>query len=95
VARTQVASAIDLIVQLNRFTADGSRRVTCISEVVGLDAANRYELQDLFAIQMQGKTSDGILKSSLEPTAKRCTFAAEPLRQGIGDQIKHSKDLWE
>lgn len=36
VARTQVAAAIHLVVQLARFTEDGSRRITRISEVRGL-----------------------------------------------------------
>ena len=41
VARVQVASAIQLVVQIARFS-DGSRRVRAISECLGTDANNEY-----------------------------------------------------
>ena len=46
VARAQVASAIHLIVQLARFTEDGSRKITRITEAYGLDETTniRYEI---------------------------------------------------
>ena len=43
VARAQVASAIHLVIQLSRFSEDGSRKVTRITEVFGLDEANKYQ----------------------------------------------------
>ena len=46
--RAQVASAIDLIVQMVRLN-DGRRMVTQISEVGGLDEQGRYRLADIFA----------------------------------------------
>src|SRR4029077_12733217 len=58
VARAQVASAIHLIVQLSRFTEDGSRRITRITEACGL-ANDAYTLQDLFVLKMQGKDHTG------------------------------------
>jgi pilus assembly protein CpaF len=46
--RVQIASAVNAIVQVQRL-ADGSRRVSHVTEVLGFDAAaGRYELQDLF-----------------------------------------------
>ena len=48
VARAQVASAIDLVVQITRFSEDGSRKVTRVSEAFGLDDQNRYQIQDLY-----------------------------------------------
>ena len=41
VAQAQVAAAIDIVVQLGRFSEDGSRRVTRISEVTGLRSEER------------------------------------------------------
>jgi pilus assembly protein CpaF len=45
--RSQIASAIDLIVQTSRLR-DGSRCVTHITEVLGLDAQGNYRIADVF-----------------------------------------------
>lgn len=94
VARAQVASAMDLIVQLSRFSEDGSRRITRISEIRGLDANNQYHVVDLYQNQMQGKTEQGKLISSLDPTGEKPLFQDEPYQQGMDEQIKQSKPLW-
>jgi pilus assembly protein CpaF len=94
VARAQVASAIHLIVQLARFVEDGSRKVTRITQVDGLDQEGRYKLHDLFTCNMQGKDSDGRLIASLDPTGQHPTFAGEPYEQGMDDSIRYSHALW-
>ncbi len=66
VARAQVASAIDLVVQLTRFSEDGSRKITRITEACGLDEQNRYVLRDLFTSRLHGRTRDGMLIAELE-----------------------------
>jgi pilus assembly protein CpaF len=88
VARAQVASAIDLIVQIARFTEDGSRKITRITEAVGLDENNQYQTIDLFRCLLHGKMGEGRLISTLEPTGERATFAREPYEQGLGDKIR-------
>ncbi|MCY2993270.1 MAG: ATPase, T2SS/T4P/T4SS family [Planctomycetota bacterium] len=95
VARAQVASAIHLIVQLARFSEDGSRKITCITENVGLDEKEHFEFRDLFELRMTGKTAAGTLRSSLEPTGQRPTFAEEPYRHGLDARIIHSTGLWK
>lgn len=94
VARSQVASAIQVVVQLSRFTDDGSRRITKISEVQGLGADQQYVCRDLFALKMQGRGADGRLAGSLEPTGERPSFASEVAEQGLLDKVKHSSALW-
>jgi len=47
--RAQIGSAIDIIVQTGR-VRDGSRRVTHITEVLGVDERNNYQLRDLFVL---------------------------------------------
>jgi pilus assembly protein CpaF len=94
VARAQVASAIDLVVQLSRFSEDGSRKVTRISEAFGLDEANQYRLQDLFVCRLKGKRADGMLEAELAPTGARPTFAAAVAEQGLEARIRHSSALW-
>jgi pilus assembly protein CpaF len=94
VARAQVASAIHLVVQLSRFVEDGSRKVTRITEIDGLDHQGNYRLHDLFTCHMHGKDAQGKLKASLEPTGELPTFAREPFQQGMDDRIRLSRGLW-
>jgi pilus assembly protein CpaF len=95
VARAQVASAIDLIVQLDRFSEDGSRKISRITEVVGLSPNQQYELRDLFSLRLRGKDKDGKLITALEPTGELPTFARLPYEHGLNDQVRHSAALWE
>lgn len=94
VARAQVASAIHLIVQLSRFSEDGSRRITRITEACGLEG-DRYVLKDLFVSRMHGKTRAGKLIAELEPTGELPTFGKEAYEQGMDDRIRLSRDLWQ
>ena len=52
--REQVSSAVDLVVQQSRLP-DGSRRVTSISEVLGMEG-DIITLQELFMFETEGKT---------------------------------------
>jgi pilus assembly protein CpaF len=94
VARAQVASAIHLVVQLDRFVQDGSRRITCVSEVMGLDDREQYRVQDLFTVRMSGTTGGGRLQASLTATGRQPSFAEEPYRHGLDEQIVHSRGMW-
>jgi pilus assembly protein CpaF len=95
VARAQVASAIDLVVQLARFTEDGSRKITRITEACELGPDNRYQLRDLFISRMHGRTAEGMLKAELEPTGELPTFCHEPFEQGLEGRINLSGALWK
>ncbi len=94
VARAQVASAIHLIVQIARFTEDGSRKITRITEARGLDAANQYVTADLFVCRLRGKAPDGMLVADLEPTGEKPAFAAAVYEQGMDDLVRLTGALW-
>jgi pilus assembly protein CpaF len=80
--RDQVASALDLVVQLTRLR-DGSRRVTQISEVVGTEG-DIITLSDLFAFDYTaGLDEDGRHRGTLQPTGLRPGFAEHLRDQGI------------
>ena len=86
VARSQVVSALNLVVQLARMP-DGSRRVQTISEVLGLNEKNDYILSDLFSFQLDGKDSNGNILGDLTPLNARPSFYDEALRMGVvGDE---------
>jgi pilus assembly protein CpaF len=62
-----VASAIDIIVHINRFT-DGTRKITGISEVTGLSEDFHVILKDVFIFKQTGIDSDGRVLGSYMPT---------------------------
>ena len=67
--RQQIASAINIVVQLNRLR-DGSRRITAISEVVGMEGET-ISMQDIFLMKAEGADNQGNLKTTLELTGVR------------------------
>jgi pilus assembly protein CpaF len=89
-----VASAIHLIVQIARFSEDGSRKITRITEARGLDENNRYRLADLFVSRFRGRADDGRLLAELTPTGERPTFSREPIEQGMSERVRLTKELW-
>lgn len=94
VARAQVASAIHLVVQISRFSEDGSRKITRITEAAGLDQRGEYVLSDLYVAHMRGKGADGRLTSELTATGQQPSFAAEPFEQGLDARIALTKAMW-
>lgn len=76
--RYQVASAIELIVQVSRYQ-DGSRRVGAISEVRGFNSEGGYNVVPIFQMSRMVRGADGKLQGQLEPTGEVPTFINEIL----------------
>ncbi len=70
--REQIASAVNLIVQLNRFP-DGSRRVTQVSEVTGMENGI-ISTQDVFTYEQKGVDENGKVKGIFKPSGIRPVF---------------------
>jgi pilus assembly protein CpaF len=70
--RTQIASAVHMICQVNRMR-DGTRRVTHIVEVVGMEG-DVITTQELFTYQFQGETGEGRLRGTFQPSGIRPAF---------------------
>jgi pilus assembly protein CpaF len=79
--RDQVASAVHVVVQTARLF-DGSRRITHISEVLGLDKG-QYSLQDLFVYRQEGIDRDGKVIGRHALTGSRPSFYEEAQRRGL------------
>jgi len=71
--RTQIASAIDMIVQVSRMR-DGMRRVTHIEEIVGMEG-EIITTQNLFNYEFQGEGKDGFLLGNFKSSGLRPHFA--------------------
>ncbi|MFL6207218.1 MAG: CpaF family protein [Acidimicrobiales bacterium] len=96
--REQVASAVDLIVQLTRLR-DGSRRVTHITEVDGMEG-DKITLQDIFLFDFSaGVDENRRHRGRLEPTGVRPSFAEKLEDTGVpisGDMFEaQHRDLRE
>jgi pilus assembly protein CpaF len=72
VVRQQISSAIDLIVQLSRLK-DGSRKVTSITEVAGMEG-DTIILTEIFRFEQTGVTVDGKVVGQLKPSGIRPLF---------------------
>jgi pilus assembly protein CpaF len=79
--RQQVASALDLIVHLERLE-DGGRRVTAITEVQRMES-EVITLQDIFEYKIKEITSERVIVGNLMPTGLRPTFLAKFEKRGI------------
>jgi pilus assembly protein CpaF len=86
VARAQVASAIHLVVQIQRLS-DGSRKVARISECLGLDNANAYVFQDLYRFDITGQDTAGNILGQSVWTGVKPSFQHEALQQGFSDRF--------
>ena len=71
--RQQVASAIDLVVQVARLS-DGTRRLTSISEITGMEGET-ITMQEIFLFERTGVDSSGQVIGRFKPTGIRPRFA--------------------
>jgi pilus assembly protein CpaF len=76
--RQQVASAINLVIQAARLS-DGTRRVTSISEITGMEG-DVITMQEIFQFERKGVEKDGRVIGRFRPTGVRPRFA-ERLKQ--------------
>jgi pilus assembly protein CpaF len=79
--RQQIASAVHLLVQAARFS-DGSRRVTNITEVTGMEG-EIVTLQDIFVFEKRGLSPEGRVLGRFAATGIRPKFYEKLLAAGI------------
>jgi pilus assembly protein CpaF len=78
--REQISSAVDVIVQQSRMR-DGSRKVTHITEVQGMEG-DKVTLQDVFLFE-QESYENGKVNGSIKPTGVRPKFMPKIEDSGI------------
>jgi pilus assembly protein CpaF len=79
--RQQVASAVDVMVQVSRFS-DGSRKLTHITELVGLEG-DQVTMQDIFLFEKSGVTESGKVTGRFRATGVRPRFYEKLRASGI------------
>ena len=71
--RQQIASAINMVIQVARLS-DGTRRVTSISEITGMEGET-ITMQDVFIYERKGVDQNGRVIGRFRPTGVRPRFA--------------------
>ncbi len=79
--RQQVASAVDLFVQISRLS-DGTRRVTYLTECVGMEG-EQVTTQDLFLFERSGISKEGRVIGRFQATGVRPKFSERLKAAGL------------
>ncbi|MEX2157912.1 MAG: CpaF family protein [Dehalococcoidia bacterium] len=79
--REQMASALQLLVHLTRFS-DGRRRVVAVAEVTGIEG-EVVTMKDLFRFEREGVDGNGAVQGRLTPTGMVPTFAERFASAGV------------
>ena len=79
--REQIASAVDLVLQQSRLQ-DGSRRITHLTEVQGMEG-DVITLQDIFIFEQRGKDENNKIIGNFRPTGIRPKFIDKLIANGI------------
>jgi pilus assembly protein CpaF len=91
--RQQIASAIQIVVQQTRL-ADGSRRVTTISEITGMEG-DIITMQDIFVFEKMGVTKEGKVAGRFRATGVRPKVAERMKGYGILLPTDMFDGVWE
>lgn len=83
--RQQISSAVDLIVMVRR-KRDGTRKVTSITEVTGMEG-DMIVTQDLFEFKDDGDDANGKVKGSYKSSGIMPRFSKSAIRHGYKDKL--------
>src|SRR5262249_14129601 len=86
--RAQIASAINIIVQIERMR-DGIRRVERICEISGMEG-EIVSTRDIFTFKYNGERRDGFIGGTFEPSRLRPDLAAKAGQYGLEKQVLES-----
>ena len=84
--REQIQSAVDIIIHESRM-GDGSRKVTAITEVTGMEG-NQIVMQDIFAFKQEGVDADGKIIGAMRPTGAVPTWIEQAKSRGISVDMR-------
>ena len=79
--REQISSAVHMIVQQSRFP-DGSRKITHITEVVGMEG-DIVQLQDIFLFKQDGYDENGKIRGKFIATGNIPDFCQDMAKRGL------------
>jgi len=80
-ARAQIASAINVVVQVGRLS-DGRRRVLSLSELTGMES-DTISMQEIYRFKISGRDAENNVIGRFEATGIRPKFLADASAHGI------------
>ncbi|WP_344708048.1 CpaF family protein [Sphingomonas swuensis] len=80
-ARAQIASAINVVLQLVRLS-DGRRRLVSVSEITGMEG-DVVTMQEIFRFRQTGRSAEGEVLGRFEATGIRPRFLEDAISHGI------------
>lgn len=92
--RQQIASAIAIVIQVSRLS-DGSRKVTSISEITGMEE-NVISMHEIFSFNKKGIGPDGRVIGAFQPSRIRPKFLEQLRISGIflpTDLFEHTQEV--
>jgi pilus assembly protein CpaF len=89
--RQQIASAIDVIIQVSRLS-DGARKISSIFEIVGMEG-EVITMQEIFQFERQGVSPEGKVLGRFRPTGIRPHFTERLQTRGIELQSSFFTDV--
>jgi pilus assembly protein CpaF len=88
--RQQIASAVDMIIQVSRMR-DGSRRITYVSEITGMEG-EVITMQDLYTCEVTGESADGKLTVEFKNHGLRPHCLPKAAYFGLDKQLMETMD---
>ena len=79
--REQIVASVDVVLQQTRFS-DGSRRVTHVTEVVGLEDG-QFELRDIFVFDRKGTGPNGEIVGNFRATGYLPSYLGDFITHGL------------
>ncbi|MFQ5619948.1 MAG: CpaF family protein [Rhodospirillales bacterium] len=86
VTRQQIMSALDVVVQMSRLN-DGVRRVTCITEIVGMEE-DIILTQNLYEFKIVNETADGLVEGNFKAAEYPPHFSQKIKHYSLTDREK-------
>jgi len=80
--REQISGSVHLVVQQSRFS-DGSRRISAITEINGLDDDGQFVLNDIFSFHRLGTGPDGKIEGEYRASGYLPSFIDEFITHGL------------
>ncbi len=80
-ARAQIASAINVVMQIARLS-DGKRKLVSLSEITGMEG-DTITMQEIYRFNMTGRDDQGNVLGHFEATGIRPKFAAHLANHGV------------
>jgi len=80
-ARAQMASAINVVVQVARL-ADGRRKLVSLSELTGMEG-EVVTMQEIFRFRQTGVNAEGLVQGKFEATGIRPRFLEQVMAHGV------------